>query len=44
MDKIYATLIIHELRTFESVPDVIKSRVKLRLEELGFPELAEVEL
>ena len=44
MDKVYATLIINELRTFESVPDSIKSRVKLRLEELGFPELAEVGL
>ena len=40
MDVVYATLIIHGKRTFESVPSVIKPRVKKALTDLGYPELA----
>lgn len=41
MDVIYASLIISGLKTFAQVPKVIQPRVKLVLENLGLPELAE---
>lgn len=41
MDVIYATLIIHGKRTYDSVPKIIQPRVKNVLIDLGYPELAE---
>ena len=41
MDVIYASLILKGLRTFDSVPDIIKPRVRKVLTDLGYPELAE---
>ena len=41
MDVIYASLIVSGLKTFAQVPKVIQPRVKVVLENLGLPELAE---
>ena len=41
MDVIYASLIVSGLKTFTQVPMVIQPRVKVVLENLGLPELAE---
>lgn len=41
MDVIYASLIVSGLKTFDQVPKVIQPRVKVVLENLGLPELAE---
>ena len=41
MDVIYAALIVENERTFKSIPNVIKPRVRRVLEALGYPELAE---
>ena len=41
MDVIYAHLILAGVRTFDSVPQITKPRVKKVLTELGYPELAE---
>lgn len=41
MDVIYASLIVSGLKTFSQVPKVIQPRVKVVLENLGLPELAE---
>lgn len=42
MDVIYATLIIHGKRTFDQVPgELLKERVRVVLEDLGFGDLAQ---
>ena len=41
MDVIYASLIVSGLKTIAQVPKVIQPRVKVVLENLGLPELAE---
>ena len=43
MAVIYKNLIIEGYRTFKSVPNVIKPKVKEVLEQLGLPELAKEE-
>ena len=40
MALVYARLIIGGYRTFKSVPEVLKAKVKKTLEELECPELA----
>lgn len=41
MEKVYAALIIKRLRTFKSVPDKIKERVRKELIERGHQDLIE---
>ena len=41
MAEVYATLIIKGARTFDSVPSVIKPKVKAVLDALDLGELAE---
>ena len=40
MEMVYAYLILEGVRTFTSVPRVLKPRVKKALTDLGYPELA----
>lgn len=40
VEMMYVYLILEDIRTYASVPKVIKPRVKKALTDLGYPELA----